>query len=445
MKLTHSQNNNSVDFSLFSKAKELKSKIIFTLLALIIFRLGSYIPLPSINNIALEAITQKNSNGILGMFNMLSGGSLGRMSIFALAIMPYITASIIVQLLSVLSKTLDNLKKEGETGRKKINQYTRLATVALACLQAYGIAVGLEAMNDNGMPVVSNPGLFFKLTTIFTLVSGTMFLMWMGEQISQKGIGNGTSLIIFSGIVAGLPRALASTFELSRAGALSPAIVILLFLISLSIVFFIVYMEKAMRKVAVQYPKRQIGNKIVGGETSYIPLKLNTAGVIPPIFASSLLLFPVTLANLSTNKSSIWIEKIAYYLSHGKPLYILFYILLIIFFSFFYTSIIFNPNETAENLRKNGGIIPGRRPGKDTAEYFDYILTRLTVIGALYISFICILPEIIISRYSVPFYLGGTSLLIVVNVVLDTITQIQTQLFAHKYESLIKKVRIRGK
>jgi len=430
------------NMNILSKASELKSRIIYTLLALVVFRLGSYIPVPGINALVLEELAQQNAGGVLGMFNMLSGGSLGRMAVFALSITPYITASIIIQILTVIHKPLELLKKEGESGRKKINQYTRYGTIILSLFQGYGIAVGLESMTANAGNAVLDPGLFFRVTTVATLAGGTCFLMWLGEQITARGIGNGISLIIFSGIVAGLPTALASIFDLGRTGAVSAIFILALLAISLGLIYLIVFVEKSQNKISVQYPRRQVGNKIYEGDSSHIPIKINTSGVIPPIFASSILLFPLTIANFSkasaTGEAGI-IDNLIIYLGHGKPLYLLLYVTLIVFFSFFYTAIIFNPDETAENLKKYGGFIPGRRPGKNTSEYFDYVLTRMTVIGAAYLSFICVLPEILISKYSVPFYLGGTSILIVVNVVMDTITQIQTHLFAQQYKGLLKK------
>jgi preprotein translocase subunit SecY len=434
-----------INLSSLTRASELKKRLWFTLVALVVFRIGAYIPLPGIDPHILETIISRSAGGILGMFNMLSGGSLGRMTIFALAIMPYITASIIIQLMTVVSKNLEALKKEGESGRRKINQYTRYATVILASLQAFGVAVGLEGMNKFGSEVVIHAGLFFRITTMITLVGGTVFLMWLGEQITNRGIGNGISLIIFSGIVAGLPAALANTFELGRSGALSPVFILLLMVMVVALVAVIVFMERAHRRILVQYPKRQVGNKIYGGESSHIPLKLNTAGVIPPIFASSILLFPLTIASFSAGKGPAWIQTFTTYLGHGKPLYILCYVALIVFFCFFYTAVVFNPTETADNLKKNGGFILGKRPGKATAEYLDYVLSRITVLGAAYISVVCVLPEVLIAQYSVPFYLGGTSILIVVNVVIDTIFQIQTHLYAHQYEDLIKKAKLRGK
>ncbi|WP_395476533.1 preprotein translocase subunit SecY [Rickettsia endosymbiont of Pantilius tunicatus] len=429
----------------FSKksSNDLINRIIFTIFVLIICRFGSFIPIAGIDAIALGSIAEKNQSGILGMFNMLSGGSLGRMSIFALAIMPYITASIIIQLMSVAYKPLENLKKEGEAGKRKINQLSRYLTVLLASLQAYGVAVSLESIVTNTGPVVIIPGLFFKITTVITLVVGTMLLMWLGEQITQRGIGNGTSLIIFIGIISGVPSSIISMFELSRKGALSPLVAIAVCVGVVVLISIIIFFEKAQRKLLVQYPKRQVGNKIYGGDSTYMPLKLNTSGVIPPIFASSILLFPATLANFSSSNSEI-MNMLTYYLGHGKPIYILLYVALIMFFSFFYTAIVFNSEETANNLRKYGAYIPGKRPGKNTSEYFDYILTRLTVVGGIYLSVICIIPELLMNKYVISLSLGGTSFLIVVNVVLDTLTQIQTYLFSSKYESLMKKVKLKN-
>lgn len=437
----------NVNLGAFGQAKELKKRILFALGALIIYRIGTYIPLPNIDPNALSALMKHNAGGVLGMFNMFSGGALGRMTIFALNIMPYITASIIMQLMTVVSSNMEALKKDGEAGRRKINQYTRYATVVLAAFQGFGIAVGLEGMQGGGSHVVLDPGLFFRITTVTTLVGGTLFLMWLGEQITSRGIGNGISLIIFAGIVANLPNALANTFDLGRTGALSTWFIIMLLVLAIGLIAGIVFMERAHRRIIVQYPKRQKGNKIFGGDSSHIPLKLNTAGVIPPIFASSILLFPATLAGFSATGggNSPILETIVRYVAHGQPLYIALYVSIIVFFCFFYTSIVFNPDDTAENLKKNGGFVPGRRPGKNTAEYFDYVLTRLTVIGAIYLSAICVLPEILITNYSVPFYLGGTSLLIVVNVLLDTMTQVQTHLFAHQYEGLLKKTKLKGR
>jgi preprotein translocase subunit SecY len=427
---------------MLNKTNELKNRIIYTLIALVIFRLGSFIPVPGINSIVLQELSQQNAGGVLGMFNMLSGGSLGRMSIFALSITPYITASIIMQILAVIYKPLELLKKEGEAGRKKVNQYTRYATVLLSIFQAFGIAAGLESMHSTSGAAVSDPGLFFRITAVTTLTGGTCFLMWLGEQITARGIGNGTSLIIFSGIVAGLPNALAAILDLGRTGALSVFVILVILFISIALIGLIVFIERSNRRVSVQYPRRQVGNKIYEGDSSHIPIKINTAGVIPPIFASALLLFPLTIANFSNVNSEGEggiLETLILYLGHGKPVYLMLYVALIMFFSFFYTAIIFNPEETAENLKKYGGFIPGRRPGSHTASYFDYVLTRMTVLGATYLSLVCVLPEVLISKYSVPFYLGGTSILIVVNVVMDTVNQVQTHLFAKQYQGLLKK------
>jgi preprotein translocase subunit SecY len=436
----------SINFGAFAKATELKSRIWFTLGALVVYRLGTYIPIPGIDPAILHDIFSHNAGGILGMFDMFSGGALGRMTIFALNIMPYISASIIIQLLTAVSPSLEALKKEGESGRKKLNQYTRYGTVLLAAVQGYGIAVGLEGMRAGGASAVIDPGLFFRLVTMVTLVGGTVFLMWLGEQITARGVGNGISLIIFAGIVANLPHALASTLELGRTGALSPIFIVLFLLISVGVVAFIVFMERAQRRILVQYPKRQVGNRMFGGEASHLPLKINTSGVIPPIFASSLLLLPATIANFQSAGGNFgWIGTITSYVAHGTPLYMVLYVSLITFFCFFYTAIVFNPTETADNLRKYGGFIPGIRPGKNTADHLDYILTRLTVVGAAYLSAVCILPEILISQYSVPFYFGGTSLLIVVSVTMDTVAQIHSHLLAHQYEGLIKKARLRGR
>jgi len=436
----------SINLSAFAKASELKSRIWFTLGALVIYRLGTYIPIPGIDPAILQDVFSRNAGGILGMFDMFSGGALGRMTIFALNIMPYISASIIIQLLTAVSPTLEALKKEGESGRKKLNQYTRFGTVLLAAVQSYGIAVGLEGMRGGAQSAVLDPGLFFRLVTVVTLTSGTVFLMWLGEQITARGIGNGISLIIMSGIVANLPHALASTLELGRTGAISTVFIIIFLAISVGVVGFIVFMERAQRRILVQYPKRQVGNKMFGGDASHLPLKINTSGVIPPIFASSLLLLPATVANFEANGQSFgWLGEITAYLAHGRPLYMALYVALIVFFCFFYTAIVFNPTETADNLRKYGGFIPGIRPGKNTGDYLDYVLTRLTVVGAAYLSAVCILPEILISEYSVPFYFGGTSLLIVVSVTMDTVAQIHSHLLAHQYEGLIRKAKLRGR
>jgi len=435
----------NINFGAFAKATELKRRIWFTLGALIIYRLGTYIPVPGIDAEIMGEVFRQNQGGILGMFDMFAGGALGRMTIFALNIMPYISASIIMQLMTTVSPHLDQLKKEGESGRKRMNQYTRYGTVFLAALQGYGIAVGLEGMTGPSGSVVIEPGLFFRATTVITLVGGTIFLMWLGEQITARGVGNGISLIIFAGIVAELPRALASTLELGRTGALSIFIILFLMILVVGVITFIVFIERAQRRIVVQYPKRQVGSRMFGGENSHLPLKLNTAGVIPPIFASSLLLLPMTVANFGAAGGPEWLTTVTAYLGRGQPLYLLFYTAGIVFFCFFYTAVVFNPADTADNLKKYGGFIPGVRPGNNTAEYLDHILTRLTTVGALYLTAVCLLPEILISRWAVPFYFGGTSLLIVVTVTMDTIAQVQSHLLAHQYEGLIKKSRLRGR
>ena len=420
----------------FSKNNDLRNRIFFTVLMLCIYRLGTYIPLSGIDPQSLQSLMETNQRGLLGMFNVFSGGAVKRMAIFALGIMPYISSSIIVQLLTGVSEYFKNLKKQGEIGRKKITQYTRYGTVLLACVQGYGVSVGLESSSS----VVINPGVFFKTTTVITLVAGTIFLMWLGEQITQRGIGNGISLIIFSGIVAEIPRALATTFELGRTGALSATTILSIFILLLLTVAFIVFIERAVRKILINYPKRQMGTKIYGGESSHLPLKINTAGVIPAIFASALLLLPVTFSNFAFSESEFMISFSSLF-SQGQPLYMLLYASGIIFFAFFYTSIVFNPNETAENLRKHGGYVPGIRPGERTAFFIEDILTKLTTIGALYLTLVCLMPEFLISKYPIPFYLGGTSVLIVVVVAMDTVSQIQTRLMSQQYESLIKKTK----
>ena len=426
--------NENLSAGTFSKTSDLKNRIIFTILVLIVYRLGTYVPLSGIDPLALKEIMATSQKGLLGMFNMFSGGAVTRMAIFALGIMPYISSSIIVQLLTGVSDYFKNLKEQGELGRKKITQITRYGTVAIACLQGYGVSVGLE----NAGSIVVEPGMSFRVITTISLVAGTTFLMWLGEQITLRGIGNGISLIIFSGIVAEIPRALASTFELGRTGALSAPLIIFIFILVIFTVLFIVFFERAMRKILINYPKRQMGNKMYGGESSHLPLKINTAGVIPAIFASALLLLPVTLSNFGFSDSELFL-KISSMFTQGQPLYMLLYASGIIFFSFFYTSIVFNPKETAENLRKYGGYIPGIRPGERSAEYIETILIRLTTIGSLYLTFVCLMPEFLISKYPIPFYLGGTSILIVVVVAMDTVTQVQTRLMSSQYESLIKK------
>ena len=435
----------NLNFAAIGKATELKKRLWFTLGALIVFRLGTYIPIPGVDPSVMKDIFDQNAGGILGMFNMLAGGALGRMTIFALGIMPYISASIIIQLLTTVSPHLEQLKKEGEAGRKKINQYTRYGTVLLATLQGYGIAVGLEGMTGSQGSAVIDPGLFFRFQAVITLVGGTVFLMWLGEQITARGVGNGISLIIFSGIVADLPRALAFTLEQGRTGALSAFFIIFLIVMVVVVVTFIVFIERAQRRILVQYPKRQVGSRMFGGEGSHLPLKLNTAGVIPMIFASSILLLPLTVANFSAGQGPEWLSNIATYLGRGQPLFMLLYGAGVVFFCFFYTAIVFNPVDTADNLKKYGGFIPGIRPGKNTAEYLDYVLTRLTTVGAIYLAAIALLPELLISRAAVPFFFGGTSLLIVVTVTMDTVAQIHSHLLAHQYEGLIKKAKLRGR
>ncbi len=431
----------NLNFSTFAKAEDLKKRLWFTLAALLVYRLGTHIPLPGLNPEAYAAAFQGQSGGILGLFNMFSGGAVERMAIFALGIMPYISASIIVQLMTSVVPALENLKKEGEQGRKIINQYTRYGTVLLGTLQAYGIAVGLES----GQGMVADPGWFFRISTVVTLLGGTMFLMWLGEQITSRGIGNGISLIIFAGIAAGLPTALAHTLDLGRTGALSTVIILTVILVAIGVIALIVFVERAQRRLLIQYPKRQVGNRMFQGDTSHLPLKLNTSGVIPAIFASSLLLLPATAAGFAgTSTLPPWATTIVSALGHGQPLYMALYGALIAFFAFFYTAIVFNPKDTADNLKKHGGFIPGIRPGERTAEYIDYVLTRITVVGAIYLVFVCILPEMLVAQTGIPLALGGTSLLIVVSVTLDTVAQIQGHLIAQQYEGLIKKSKLRG-
>lgn len=435
----------NINLGAFSKATELKKRLWFTLGVLVVYRLGTFIPIPGVDPVIMQDIFQQNAGGILGMFDMFAGGALGRMTIFALNILPYISASIIMQLMTAVSPRFEALKKEGEQGRKKINQYTRYGTVLLAALQAYGISVGLESMTSSQGSAVLDPGSFFRVTTVITLTCGTVFLMWLGEQVTARGVGNGISLIIFAGIVANLPAALVGTLELGRTGALSAGFILILIVMMFGVIAFVVFVERAQRRIVVQYPKRQMGNKMTGGESSHIPLKLNTAGVIPVIFASSLLLLPITLANFTAGGGPGWLLTVSALLGRGQPLYLLLYASGIAFFAFFYTAIVFNPSDTADNLKKYGGFVPGIRPGKNTADYLDYVLTRLTVVGASYLVAVAILPEILISRFSVPFFFGGTSLLIVVTVSMDTVAQIQSHLLAHQYEGLIKKSKLRGR
>jgi preprotein translocase subunit SecY len=436
----------NINLGVFSKATELKRRIWFALGALVIYRAGTFITLPGIDPSVMADIIRTQSRGVLGMFDVFSGGALSRMSIFALNIMPYISASIIIQLMAAVNPQLEQMRKEGVTGRIRLNQYTRYLTVIITGLQALGIASGLQAATSStGAPAVVVAPLFFKFTTVVTLVGGTMFLVWLGEQINERGIGQGISLLIFAGIVAGIPGAIANTLELGRTGAMSFFVILLLALGAVAVVTFIVFIELAQRRILVQYPKRQMGNKIFGGESSHLPLKINTSGVIPPIFASSLLLLPLTVAGFQKNQGEGIMNTIGVLLGRGQPLYMVLYSALIIFFSYFYTAVVFNPAETAENLRKYGGFVPGIRPGKNTAEHLDYVLTRLTTVGGIYLIIVCLIPEFLISRLSVPFYFGGTSLMIVVNVTLNTMQQIQAHLLAHQYEGLLKKSRLRGR
>jgi preprotein translocase subunit SecY len=436
----------NLNLGVLSKATELKKRIWFTLGALIVYRFGSYVPVPGVDAAVMGELLAQHGGGILGMFDMFTGGALGRMTVFALNIMPYISASIIVQLMTAAIPAWEALKKEGEAGRKKLNQYTRYLTVVIAVFQAWGIAVGLEGMRGQFGPAVHDPGFFFKLSCVVTLVGGTMFLMWLGEQITARGVGNGISLIIFAGIVANLPSALVATLEMGRTGALSTFFILFFLLVAAAVILLVVFVERAQRRIVVQYPKRQVGNRMFGGDSTHLPLKLNTSGVIPPIFASSLLLIPATISGFSGDGGAdSWLTSIANALAHGQPLYMLLYAGLIIFFAFFYTAVVFNPQETADNLKKYGGFIPGIRPGQNTADYLDRVLTRLTAVGAIYLVVVCMLPEILIANYGVPFYFGGTSLLIIVSVTMDTVAQVQSHLFAHQYEGLIKKARLGGR
>lgn len=432
----------NLNFSTFAKAKDLQQRIWFTLGALLVYRLGTYIPIPGIDGDAFAATFDRAQSGIFGMFNMFAGGAVERMAIFALNLIPYITASIVIQVMTTASPTLEALKKEGEQGRRKINQYTRYLAVVFCALQAYGIAVGLEASEG----VVSNPGWFFRISTVVTLVGGTMFLMWLGEQVTSRGVGNGISLIIFAGIVATLPAAIAQTLELSRTGALPTIGVVGLLVLAVVVIAVIVFFERAQRKLLVQYPKRQVGNKLFQGDTSHLPLKLNTAGVIPVIFASSLLLLPATMASFAAQGDAPgWLTTTAAVLGRGQPVYLAIFASLIFFFAFYYTSIVFNPTETADNLKKSGGFIPGIRPGERTAQHIDYVLTRITIVGAIYLTLVALIPEVLVSQLNVSAFLGGTSLLIMVTVTLDTISQVQSHLIAQQYEGLVKKSRLGGR
>lgn len=432
----------NLNFSTFAKAKDLQQRIWFTLGALLVYRLGTYIPIPGIDGDAFAATFDRAQSGIFGMFNMFAGGAVERMAIFALNLIPYITASIVIQVMTTASPTLEALKKEGEQGRRKINQYTRYLAVIFCALQAYGIAVGLEASEG----VVSNPGWFFRISTVITLVGGTMFLMWLGEQVTSRGVGNGISLIIFAGIVATLPSAIAQTLELSRTGALPTLGVVGLLVLAIAVIAIIVFFERAQRRLLVQYPKRQVGNKMFQGDTSHLPLKLNTSGVIPVIFASSLLLLPATMAGFAAQGDAPgWLTTMAAVLGRGQPVYLAIFAALIFFFAFYYTSIVFNPTETADNLKKSGGFIPGIRPGERTAQHIDFVLTRITLVGATYLTLVALIPEVLVSQLNVSAFLGGTSLLIMVTVTLDTISQVQSHLIAQQYEGLVKKSRLGGR
>ena len=430
----------NLNFGAFGKATELKNRLLFTLGALIVFRLGTFLPIPGINPISLQQFFEQQSSGILGIFDTFSGGALGRMGIFALGVMPYISSSIIMTLMQGSIPYMKSLKEQGSKGQRQLRQITRYVTVLIAALQGYGVSIGLESMQTTYGNIVIDPGLFFRMTTVVTLVGGTVFLMWLGEQISSRGVGNGISLIITAGILANLPSAFVSTLQLGRTGELSTVFILGILILVLALIIFIVFIEKGQRRLVVQYPKRQVGNKVYGGQSSHLPLKINTAGVIPAIFASALLLLPMTFTNFGVSDSETFIDFSSLF-AQGKPLYMLLYAFGIIFFSFFYTSIVFNPKETAENLRKHGGYVPGVRPGERTAFYIEDILTRLTTIGAAYLTLVCLMPEFLISQYPIPFYLGGTSVLIVVVVAMDTVSQVQTRLMSQQYESLIRKTK----
>ncbi len=433
--------SSAVELGKFGRLTELKQRLLFVLGAIVVFRIGTFIPVPGVDPVALAAMFESQGGTILDMFNMFSGGALERFSVFAIGIMPYISASIIMQLLTVVSPRLEQLKKEGPSGQRKITKYTRYGTLGLAAFQATGVALALEGQN-----VVIEAGIAFRITTAVTLVTGTMFLMWLGEQITERGIGNGISLIIFSGIVAGLPAAIGGTLELARTGQLHPLTVLLVFVIVVVVTGFVVFVERGQRRITVNYAKRQIGNKVYAGQSSHLPLKLNMAGVIPPIFASSIILFPATIGRwFGSTEGMEWLKDISQTLSPGQPLYVMFYAMAIVFFCFFYTAVVFNPKETAENLKKSGAFIPGVRPGKQTAEYIDKIMSRLTLAGAIYITSVCLLPEFLTLRFNVPFYFGGTSLLIIVVVTMDFMSQVQAHLMSHQYEGLMKKSNLKGR
>nr|VFK55354.1 MAG: protein translocase subunit secY/sec61 alpha [Candidatus Kentron sp. TUN]VFK61300.1 MAG: protein translocase subunit secY/sec61 alpha [Candidatus Kentron sp. TUN] len=425
--------------------QELKQRLLFVLVAIVVFRVGSFIPVPGIDPIALEGLVSEQRGTILDMFNMFSGGALSRFSVFAIGIMPYISSAIIMQLLTVVHPKLEQLKKEGESGRRKITQYTRYGTVFLATFQALGVAIALEGQKADGLSVVIDAGVVFRIVAVITLVTGTMFLMWLGEQVSDRGVGNGISLIIFAGIVAGLPSAVGGTLELSRTGELHVLMLLLLMLIALSVTAFVVFVERGQRRITVHYAKRQVGRRLYAGQSSHLPLKVNMSGVIPPIFASSIILFPATLGRwFGSSEELAWLSDISSMLSPGQPVYVLFYAVAIIFFCFFYTALVFNPRETADNLKKSGAFVPGIRPGEQTARYIDAVMTRLTMAGALYITAVCLLPEFMIVKWNVPFYFGGTSLLIIVVVVMDLMAQIQAHMMSHQYEGMLKKANLKG-
>ena len=435
----------NLNFGALGKATELKNRLLFTLGALIVFRLGTFLPIPGINPVSLQQFFEQQSSGILGIFDTFSGGALGRMGIFALGVMPYISASIIMTLMQGSIPYMKSLKEQGSKGQRQLRQITRYATVLIAALQGYGVSIGLESMQTAYGNIVIDPGMFFRITTVVTLVGGTIFLMWLGEQISSRGVGNGISLIITAGILANLPSAFVSTLQLGRTGELSAAFILGILILVLALIIFIVFIEKGQRRLVVQYPKRQVGNKVYGGQSSHLPLKINTAGVIPVIFASSILLLPNTMSGFGAGTSSDVFLFISSYLGRGQPLYLAIFAAMIIFFGFFYTGIVFNPDEQAENLRKYGGFIPGIRPGENTSKYIDFVLTRLTTIGTIYLALVALLPEFLISKTSIPFYLGGTSLLIVVVVMIDFINQVQSHLFQHQYEGLLKKTKLKGR
>ena len=435
----------NLNFGALGKATELKNRLLFTLGALIVFRLGTFLPIPGINPVSLQQFFEQQSSGILGIFDTFSGGALGRMGIFALGVMPYISASIIMTLMQGSIPYMKSLKEQGSKGQRQLRQITRYATVIIAALQGYGVSIGLESMQTAYGNIVIDPGIFFRITTVVTLVGGTIFLMWLGEQISSRGVGNGISLIITAGILANLPSAFVSTLQLGRTGELSAAFILGILILVLALIIFIVFIEKGQRRLVVQYPKRQVGNKVYGGQSSHLPLKINTAGVIPVIFASSILLLPNTMSGFGAGTSSDIFLFISSYLGRGQPLYLAIFAAMIIFFGFFYTGIVFNPDEQAENLRKYGGFIPGIRPGENTSKYIDFVLTRLTTIGTIYLALVALLPEFLISKTSIPFYLGGTSLLIVVVVMIDFINQVQSHLFQHQYEGLLKKTKLKGR